>query len=774
MKISLAWLRDFVDVALTTPELENLFRRAGLEVAGVTQRGANFPNVIAAEILDSQPHPNADRLSVCKVNDGTATTRQIVCGAKNYRVGDKVPLALPGAILPGDFRIQAGKLRGVESDGMLCSAKELLLAEDSQGLLILPRDTVAGTPIGEIFLEDTIFELETTPNRPDWLSHYGIAREIGVFTDLRIKPLQTSPPPMCADGNTVITKPADCPFYSLRRIRGVKIMPSPHWLQERLLAVGLRPINNIVDVTNYVLMETGQPLHAFDASKLTGALVVRSAREGETFSALDGKPYLLEPDFLVIADEQGAVALAGVMGGAGTGVTNDTQDIFLESAIFEPRLVRKASHLLSLMSDSSYRFERGVDPEMVTIASSRATDLILQIAGGTADEELLTVGELPTRTEVALRPDRVRSLLGVDLSDSQVASALQKIGLQSPSLERGWTVPGYRGDLTREVDLIEEVARMIGMDRIPSRSTASFAASSEADVAYDFVMRARGFLASVGYHEARTGTLVSEAEGTVTLKNPFGADQSRLRSSLLPGLLHVLSRNLDLGTNEVRIFEAGRIFTNEGEFPRLSLLASAQAHAKDWRTAEVRAFDLFDLKGLLQRLLKLTEENFQSLASAPKPFAVALQVVKDGHTLGIAGLLHPDVLRTLGIPGPVVAAELDTAAWQSTQAQRASIHPLPKFPSTSRDLALIVPHPLAYADVRAVIHAAKVPFLVSVDLFDLFTDPSGERLAADQKSLGIALTFRSPERTLLTAEINGAVDDLRLHLREKLPVEFRD
>ncbi|MFM8363791.1 MAG: phenylalanine--tRNA ligase subunit beta, partial [Verrucomicrobiota bacterium] len=527
MKISLDWLRDFIDCQLPASDLEALLRRAGLEVAGITERGASIDKVVVAEILSSEQHPNADRLSVCKVNDGTAHPRQIVCGAKNYKVGDKVPLALPGAVLPGDFKIKPGKLRGVESEGMMCSAKELKLAEDAQGLLILPPESIPGTPIAELFPSQTLLELEITPNRPDWLGHLGIAREIATFTGSPLKKEGgTGVPPVKDTGSSVPkvsapnvvqasrlqSDPSDrSTFYTLRKISCVKIAPSPKWLADRLAAVGLRPINNIVDITNYVLFELGQPLHAFDAAKISGDIRVRPATEAESFQALDGKTYQLPAGSLVIADDQGPVALAGVMGGESSGVTESTTDILLESAFFNPTRIRRASRALGLFSDSSYRFERGVDPEGVIPASTRAVELILQLAGGTASETLEVAGEIPPRQTVPLRHNRVRQVLGLEISDTEIDNALVRVGLKNLG-DSHWEIPGYRREITREADLIEEIARVIGIEKIPSRAEGLFAAGSDADAAYDFAMDLRRKLAGLGFHEARTSTLVSNSD----------------------------------------------------------------------------------------------------------------------------------------------------------------------------------------------------------------------------------------------------------------------
>ena len=779
MKISLNWLRDFVDCQLSASELETLLRRAGLEVAGIEVRGAAMDNVVVAQILESTQHPNADRLSVCRVDDGSGTPRQIVCGAKNYKVGDKVPLALPGAVLPGDFKIKTGKLRGVESEGMMCSAKELRLAEESDGLLILPADSKSGTPIKDLFPPDTLLELEITPNRPDWLHHFGVAREISVFTGLDVKSPQAKMASMgSAEGHAVLDDEG-CEYYTLRRISGVKVGPSPQWLADRLASVGLRSVNNVVDVTNYVLFEMGQPLHAFDAAKINGPLHVRRASEGENFRALDGRDYKLKPDFLVIADANGPAALAGVMGGELSGVTESTTDILLESAVFNPAMVRRASRSLGLISDSSYRFERGIDPEGVALASARAVELILQVAGGVADDTLWVAGKSHERREVKLRHARVRSLLGLDLSNDEIESALVRVGLQkiSGGDESHWAIPGFRRELHREADLIEEISRVVGIEKIPSRAVGVFAPASDADLAYDFAMDLRRKLAGMGFHEARTSTLVSAAAApgdAVELKNPFGDDQSRLRNSLIPGLLSALARNIDQGAKSIPLFEVGRVFSSAGEFQRLTLVATGDIQSPDWRGVATRAWDIFDLLGVVRHLVRLEDGDLKPLEVAPAPFGAASEVYFGGKKIGIAGQLHPSIARDLGVTTPLLAAEFDLAAWQAVLPKTRLASALPKFPTSSRDIAFLAPLDLKYGSVQSAVEALKEPLLDGIHLFDLFTDSKGIKIPADKKSLAIALTFRSSERTLTAEEVNAATDRIKATLRESLGVDFRE
>lgn len=779
MKISLNWLRDFVDCQLSASELETLLRRAGLEVAGIEVRGAAIDNVVVAQILESTQHPNADRLSICRVDDGSGTPRQIVCGAKNYKVGDKVPLALPGAVLPGDFKIKTGKLRGVESEGMMCSAKELRLAEESDGLLILPADSKSGTPIKDLFPPDTLLELEITPNRPDWLHHFGVAREISVFTGLDVKSPQAKMASVgSAEGHANLDDEG-CEYYTLRRISGVKVGPSPQWLANRLASVGLRSVNNVVDVTNYVLFEMGHPLHAFDAAKINGPLHVRRASEGENFRALDGRDYKLKPDFLVIADANGPAALAGVMGGELSGVTESTTDILLESAVFDPAMVRRASRSLGLISDSSYRFERGIDPEGVALASARAVELILQVAGGVADDTLWVAGKSHERREVKLRHARVRSLLGLDLSNDEIESALVRVGLQkiSGGDESHWSIPGFRRELHREADLIEEISRVVGIEKIPSRAVGVFAPASDADLAYDFAMDLRRKLAGMGFHEARTSTLVSAAAApgdAVELKNPFGDDQSRLRNSLIPGLLSALARNIDQGAKSIPLFEVGRVFSSAGEFQRLTLVATGDIQSPDWRGVATRAWDIFDLLGVVRHLVRLEDGDLKPLEVAPAPFGAASEVYFGGKKIGIAGQLHPSIARDLGVTTPLLAAEFDLAAWQAVLPKTRLASALPKFPTSSRDIAFLAPLDLKYGSVQSAVEALKEPLLDGIHLFDLFTDSKGIKIPADKKSLAIALTFRSSERTLTAEEVNAATDRIKATLRESLGVDFRE
>ena len=784
-----------VELPPTTEALVDLLTLAGVEVEGVETRGCAISNVVVAQIKESVPHPNADRLSVCQVDDGSGTARQIVCGAKNYKVGDKVPLALPGAKLGPDFTIKVGKLRGVESQGMMCSARELALAEDAEGLLILPPDSVVGTAIGELFPSETILDLEITPNRADLLSVNGIAREIGALLGHAVRLAGPKAPPAALPAASLKVTTADCPLYTARKISGVKVGPSPEWLKRRLEAVGLRSINNVVDVTNFVMLELGEPLHAFDAAKLRGALNVRAAGDGEEFLALDGKTYQLAPHHLVIADAERAVAIAGVMGGEDSGVTDATTEIWLESAYFLAPGIRRTSRQLGLASDSSHRFERGVDPCTVLEASQRAAELIVELAGGTvgalelgrpADAAPLTVHRAQHRSApLSLRTDRLNALLGVDVEESRIDAILTGFGLtKSPD---GWHAPSFRPDLTREIDLIEEIARVVGMEAIPGRVQARIAAASPTDLAYDRAMALRRGLIAHGLHEARSLTLVpQEPRGLgctqtspaslLRVKNPMIDDQVVLRPSLLHGLLSAVATNVRAGAASIRLFEIGRVFSGLAgaeETNHVALVLSGPMSESSWRGAAGSAADLYDLKGILTAVLGggVTFEPGENPA-----LALSLRVAVNGQPVGFAGQLWPADARALGTDAPVLFAELDLARLASAQDQDSTrkYRDIPRFPAVTRDIALLAPLALAHAAIASALHASREPLLTHVALFDVFTDPSGVRVPADKKSLAYSLTYRAPDRTLTAEEVSAVHGRLKEQLKTQLGVALRE
>src|SRR5438477_3827513 len=574
MKFSVNWLREFVDLPENPEEIADLLTRAGVETQNIETRGTRIDKVIVAQITASSRHPNADRLTVCEVDDGSGTKRQIVCGATNYKVGDKVPLALPQAKLPNGLEIRKSKLRGVESEGMLCSPIELGLSEDGSGLLILSPEAKIGAPIADLFPADTILDVEITPNRGDLLSYFGLAREIAALTgklvaaDVLIGRL----PPVRAAATTSTIKISalrECPFFSAREIDSVKVGPSPAWLRAKIESVGIRSINNIVDISNFVMLELGQPTHAFDADKLNGGINVRLARDGEKFLALDGKTYSLNPDNCVIADQKRAVGIGGVMGGEETGVTDLTKNIWLESAYFLPASIRRTARGLNLQSDASYRFERGVDPDMILRASQRAAELMREIADGTPAKEIHVAGELPADpADISFSYEKCSRVIGVAIDPKTVDEILTRFGLRKTAgtnQSASWKIPSYRRDLQRDVDLIEEVLRSYGIDKIPGRNRGRFMPTSAADRSHDVeTLFLRHRLTGLGLSEIRTSKLISRSaiasDKAFELRNPLSEDHVALRPNLISGLLDVLERNIRVGAESVSIFEIGRAF----------------------------------------------------------------------------------------------------------------------------------------------------------------------------------------------------------------------
>lgn len=798
MQVSLSWLSTHLDLSsYTVPQLSDLLTFAGVEVEGIEERGVTTDKVVVAQIESFVQHPNADKLSVCQVNDGSGI-RQIVCGAKNFKAGDKVPLALPGAVLPGGFTIKEGKLRDVASLGMMCSGKELGLGEDHSGLLILDAETTIGTPFNQLVPSDVVFDLEITPNRPDLLSHLGLARELSALTGIPLKGqrdyAKTTTKSKAAAIDQVALKATDvCPLYTARLIKGVKVGPSPEWLRRRLESIGLRPINSIVDITNFVMMEMGQSLHCFDLDKLSGGIVVRNASEGEQMLALDGQSYTLLADDLVIADQKRAVAIAGVMGGEETGVTEATTNVLLEAAWFTPSNIRRTSRRLGLSSDSSYRFERGIDPQQVAGGSELATKLILSIAGGTAEDVLHVAGEAPALTgEVTLDEDRARKLLGTpDLTGDEIHAILEKLGLGKKAAtkhESRWHIPSYRADLQRPVDLIEEIARVIGLDRVPSKMTAVAVPSDATDRAYDFAMTIRQALVNRGCFEAQTLRLIADAQlpdtlggGTgVAVKNPLSEDHTTLRPSIIPGLIATAALNIRQGADRLRFFELGRVFLklpngNSREEERLAILISGPVSPSSWHARTPQAADIHELMGIITNLPGLSRVSIEPKAvkESPANFLLTSELRAGNRNLGWIAQLHPSRARDISARHPVYVAELLLSALRQGSTGPAKFEELPRFPSMTRDVAMEVPADLPHAKVAAFFASQKEPLFIASEVFDVFTDPTGQKIAKDRKSIAWTLTYRSPEKTLETAEVDAAHQRILAALEKALPATVR-
>jgi phenylalanyl-tRNA synthetase beta chain len=789
MKFSVHWLAEFVDLPKNAEEIGDLLTRAGVETKNIETRGAKIDHVIVSQVTASSRHPNADRLTVCEVDDGSGTKRQIVCGATNYKVGDKVPLALPGAKLPNGTEIRKSKLRGVESEGMLCSAIELGLGQEAAGLLILSPEAKIGAPIAGLFPSDTILDVEITPNRGDLLSHFGLAREIAALTGKKLKSTPREAKIDTKKSGVTISATRECPFFSVRKIDNVKVGPSPQWLRAKIESVGIRSINNIVDISNFVMLELGQPTHAFDADKLKGGINVRVARESEKFLALDGKTYSLKPDNLVVADQKHAVGIAGVMGGEETGVTEPTKNVLLEAAYFLPASVRRTARNLNLPSDASYRFERGVDPGMVLRASQRATELIREIAGGTPAKEICVAGKVPANpANVSLSYEKCDRVVGISIKPKNVDEILTGFGLtkvhkntdsktrrlkavKSNESISMWEIPSYRRDLQRDVDLIEEVVRAYGVNKVPGTDRSRFTPSSAADHSHDLESTFRARLVAHGLSEARTSKLIPRTasafgENAVKLRNPLSEDHVALRPSLISGLLDVLERNVRAGAERVAIFEIGRAFIPpDGKEERHLgvLLWGNTSRAPNWRSQTSRALDLFDLKGALECVapdLSVRPGKFPDLA-------LAVEIWSGDRMIGFGGQLSATQSNA---PGSVVIAELHADLLLVVDDSLKKFRELDRYPSITRDIAMIVPEDISNEKILRAIQEPKERLIESVELFDLFTTNVGEA----RKSLAYRLTYRDRSRTLTSEEVSAVHAKIRERLQRDLGAELRE
>ena len=787
MKFSVNWLREFVELPPCIDALAELLTMSGIEIEGIQKRGADFDKVVVAQIMDSKPHPNADRLTVCVVDDGSGTKRQIVCGAKNYRVGDKVPLALPGAELTGGLKIRASKLRGVESEGMLCSAKELGVAEDAAGLLILSPEAKIGTPIRDLFPLDTILDVEITPNRGDLLSHFGLAREIAALTNKTIVAAavtggRTNHSAAEDSGSynqgVKISALRECPFYSARRIENVRVGPSPDWLRAKIESVGIRSINNVVDVSNLVMLELGQPTHAFDADKLSGEINVRLARKGEKFLALDGKTYELTPENLAIADGERVVGIAGVMGGEESGVTESTKNVLLESAYFLPASIRRTARDLNLPSDASYRFERGVDPQMILAASRRATKLICKVAGAKSAATIGVAGELPSNPpDVSLRYERLDQLVGIHIQPTTADAILTRFGLaKNDSASRPhWKIPSYRRDLQREVDLIEEIIRAHGIEKIPTADRSRFTPLSEADRNFDFETKLRRDLIAIGLTEARTSSLIARSEmanakGAIELRNPLSEDHVALRTSLIAGLLGTVARNIRAGAERIALFEIGNTFsppTGEQQRKLAIALCGQAASVKDWRNAKKRQLDFFDLKGALNVL-----GTFDFRRSEQPGFVLMAEIFYETDRIGYGGQLS--ATTSIGANAPVLMAEIDLIRITQVKEHAQPFKEIDRYPEVTRDIAMFVGPQVTHAEILASIASANEPLLEKVELFDLFIENDGQKKPDMKKSLAYSLTYRDKNRTLTSEEVSAVHARIRERLRNDVGAELRE
>ena len=787
MRILERWLKRYIDFSIGPDELAERLTMLGLEFESVQRLDARYNGFVVGEILTREKHPRADRLSVCTVGIGRETL-QVVCGAPNVAVGQKVPVGLVGATVPRNqhdpsgapFVLSRVSIRGVESSGMICSEAELDMGKDSGGILVLDREAKPGESLAAYFgFDDVAFDLEITPNRPDWLSHMGVAREIAVLTGkaprLPQVKLKESAEPIGKHLSVSVENRESCPRFAARMIRGVTIGPSPRWLQNAIRNAGLRPRNNVVDVTNYVMYECGHPLHAFDHALLRGGrIIVRNARGGTPFTTLDGKTHSLPEGAVMVCDAEREVSIAGIMGGANSEISDGTVDIVIEAAYWKPSSIRSTAKALGITSDASQRFERGADPNGVRFALDRTAQLILEMAGGTLLKGVLDVyAEKIRERTVPLRVRRANDLLGTNLKKSEVVRHLALIGIKQSGVKGDtpkFRVPTFRVDLEREIDLIEEVARVHGYDRIESRSTATvsyrqpFPVSSLTDIL-------RETLVGRGFQEAITNSMQPlrkaslDGGAPVRILNPQNQDMAALRTSIVPGLLDAAARNQNAGNFDLRLFEIGHVFRvddspapklieNFLEQEKLCLVITGGSAPVHWSGGR-RESDLFDLKGDIEFLLAkfaLDKSRFISYSTSKGLTDNTLGIEIQGSYAGYLGTLTKEALREFGLERPVFIAEIEVGRLRR-DATRLFV-PLPRYPKVKRDVAFTVDAGIPVEHLEKTIRMSGTELLQSVELFDVY---EGEQLPGGKKSVAFALEFMSLERTLTDVEIEAAV-----------------
>lgn len=800
MNVTTSWLKDYVPVDLAPQGLADLLTMRGLEVEDLRPVFGYLERVVVSRVMEAAPLDGSAHLKLCRVV--ADRERQVVCGAPNVAAGQLLPLALEGARLPSGKQVEVARLAGQLSEGMLCSEAELGLGEDAAGVMVLPENLSVGERLDSALrLEDWLLEVAITPNRPDCLSVIGLAREVAAacghkvrYPNIRLRERR----PLAAEMLTIQVERADlCPRYTARLVRGVTVGPSPFWMQARLKATGVRPINNLVDVTNYVLMEHGQPLHAFDYGLLSGQrLVVREAQPGERLTTLDGEQRELEPGMLVIADANRPVAVAGVMGGLGSEVGPHTHDVVIESALFDPRSVRRTSKRLNLKTESSFRFERGVDPAGVRTALDRAAQLIVELAGGEVAEGAIDLYPRPIeRPQIELRLARANTLLGVKLTGTQVAEYLRALEMEvQPAGKETFFVrpPSFRVDMTREADLVEELARCHGYNRIPIKAPRVRLSSAAPQPSRLLRERVRSHLAAQGLSEAINYSFTSLAalnrlnlpqddprRATVALLNPLSEEQAVLRTTLAPVLLETTRRNIYLGSADVRLFEVGRLFlAREGEdlpeeITALGVLLTGARSPHTWYAAP-EPVDFYDLKGVLEALLfGLKVEGVSFEPDAGEPFLVGGQsasLVAGAQRLGWCGRVQEEVLAAFDIKQPAYLAELDLERLLPLVPVETRVQPLPRYPAALRDLALVVSEETPWRAVLETISGLGLPEVERVELFDIYR---GKPIEPGKKSLALSISLRSAEKTLEEAEVARLLEAIVAACRRELGAALR-
>ncbi|MFL0799807.1 MAG: phenylalanine--tRNA ligase subunit beta [Agarilytica sp.] len=789
MNISETWLRKWVNPDISTQALVDQITMAGLEVDAVEPVAGEFSGVVVGEILTAEQHPDADKLRVCTVAGAPDGEKQVVCGAPNARPGIKIPFATVGAKLPGDFKIKKAKLRGVESFGMLCGQTELKAGDDDDGLWELPLDAPTGTDLREYLeLNDSIIEVDLTPNRSDCLSLKGIAREVGVLNKIPVNTPKIDIIPPVSEEEKAVTLEASnaCSRYVGRVIQNIDVSkPSPLWLQEILRRSGLRSIDAVVDITNYVLLELGQPMHAFDLNKLQGNIAVRLAKQGEPLTLLGDQEISLNDDTLVIADDSGAIAMAGIMGGASTAVRSSTKDIFLESAFFDPIAIAGRARSYGLHTDSSHRFERGVDYEGAEAALERATGLILDIVGGEPGPTIVVDSEhLPKARSVALSKARIESGLGFAIADAEVEDMLTRLGFGiESSSDTGWqlSVPSYRFDVSIEADLLEELARIYGYNRLPIAPVSLSVNLPEQTEKALPVSAIESQLVGRGYQEVITYSFVDPKiqqifdpeSDAVALMNPISADMGVMRTSLVPGLVGTLLHNVNRQKGRVRIFEKGLRFVPSPEGLTQDRMLAGLIYGPltelGWN-ADKQDVDFYDLKGDLESVLTLTgqEVRFESSKSSSLHPGQTAEIFINGQNVGVIGAIHPGVLQQLDIPKATYVFELTLDA--VLESSVASFTPVSKFPEVARDLAVVVDRGLCVSELEKSITNGAGEYLKNLKVFDVY---SGEGIDPQRKSVAFNLTFQHPSRTLNEEEINNPMASIVKQLEDEFDARLR-
>lgn len=795
MKFSESWLREWVNPSVTTDELTHQITMAGLEVDDVLPVAGTFTGVKVGHVVECGQHPDADKLRVTKVDVGEEELLDIVCGAPNCRQGLKVAVATVGAVLPGDFKIKKAKLRGQPSHGMLCSFSELGIDVESNGIMELAEDAVIGTDFREFLaLNDVTIDVDLTSNRADCFSLRGMAREVGVLNRADVAEPAVSPVAPTIDANISIEvkAPAACPRYLGRIVKNVNVQAqTPLWMQEKLRRCGIRSIDPIVDITNYVMLEQGQPMHAFDLAKIEGGIVVRLAEQGEKLTLLDGNEAELNADTLIIADHNKALAIAGIFGGEHSGVSTETKDVLLECAFFAPDHIRGRARSYGLHTDSSMRYERGVDYALQHAAMERATQLLIDICGGDVAPVVAAESDtdLPKPNTVALRRTKLDNLLGHHIADADVVEILQRLGMSVETTAEGWTAtaPTWRFDIAIEQDLVEEVGRIYGYDNIPNQAPAAALNMNLHKEANLPLKRVRDLLVDRGYHEAITYSFVEPEQQKLIvpdvepliLPNPISADMSAMRLSLIQGLLNTVVHNQKRQQPRVRLFEQGLRFIPDQaaengmrQEPMLAGVISGTRGEEHWNL-ETATVDFFDLKGDVEAILELTANGkAYSFAAAKHPAlhpGQSAAIVLDGKTIGVIGTVHPELERKFGLNGRTIVFEIEWSAINTKVIPEAVA--LSKFPSNRRDIAVVVDDAVASGDIVKACLEQGGEFLKDAKLFDVYV---GKGVEDGKKSLAIALTLQSAERTLEDADIAGAVEAIVAHVSAKFGATLRD